>query len=51
MKFNEATYWPSSEPKPYLDYTLRMIEEPCFVELCKWVEKELHKAPVLLYCL
>jgi len=50
MKFNEATYWPSNEPKPYIDYSLRAADANNIVDLCRWVKEELFRAPVLLYC-
>ena len=50
MKFNEATYWPSSEPKPFIDYYLSYIPGICFGDICTWVSVELSRAAVLLYC-
>jgi len=50
MKFNEATYWPSNEPKPLIDYSIRYTEADNIVDLCRWVKEELFRAPVLLYC-
>ena len=49
MKFHEATYWPSSEPKPFIDYHLRCIPGPCILEVAKWVREELWRAPVLIF--
>ena len=50
MKFNEATYWPSNEPKPYIDYSLRAADADNIVDLYRWIKEELFRAPVLLYC-
>ena len=49
MKFHEATYWPSSEPKPFVDYHMRCIPGPCMMEVAKWVREELWRAPVLIF--
>ena len=50
MNFHEATYWPSSEKTPFIDYQLRAIEWNDFLDVCKWVKGELIRAPVLLFC-
>ena len=34
MKFNEATYWPSNEPKPLIDYSYRYAEADNMIDLC-----------------
>ena len=49
MKFHEATYWPSSEAKPFIDYQAKAVPETCIVKVCEWVSAELRRAPVLMF--
>ena len=50
MKFEEATYWPSTVPKPFVDYSMGEIEAETFDDVCSWTQKALRKSAVLLFC-